>query len=60
MNDIAASQIYYALALAACVGLGVDPRPAYMAINIGALCSVCTPMANSGQALAYGTGGYKF
>lgn len=60
MNDIASSQIYYALALAACVGLGIDPRPIYMAITIGALCSVCTPMANSGQALAYGTGGYKF
>lgn len=58
MNDIASSQIYYAIGIAACVGLGMDPRPVMMAIGIGALTSMWTPMANSGQALNFGSGGY--
>ncbi len=58
MNDIASSQIYYAIGIAACVGLGMDPRPVMMAIGIGALASMWTPMANSGQALNFGSGGY--
>lgn len=59
MNDIASSQIYYAIGIAASVGLGVDPRPIMMAIGIGALTSMWTPMANSGQALNFGSGGYN-
>lgn len=59
MNDIASSQIYYAIGIAACVGLGIDPRPIMMAIGIGALTSMWTPMANSGQALNFGSGGYN-
>ena len=59
MNDIASSQIYLALGIAACVGLNLDPRPVMMAIGIGALTSMWTPMANSGQALNFGSGGYK-
>lgn len=60
MNDIASGQIYSALGIAAAVGLGLDPRPIMMAVSIGALTSTLTPMANSGQALAFGSGGYKF
>ena len=60
MSDLASKEIYTSIALAATVGLGLDPRPVLMAVLIGAFASVLTPMANAGQAICYGSGGYKF
>ncbi len=59
LADTASINIFLALGITACAGLGIDPRPVTMAIEVAALTSILTPMASTQQAVVFGECKFK-
>ena len=58
MNNSSTLNIFRILAAVVAVACGFDARSAMIAVEMGATCSVLTPMASATQAMVFASGGY--
>ena len=58
MNNSSTLNIFRILAAVISVACGFDARAAMIAVEMGATCSVLTPMASATQAMVFAQGGY--
>ena len=60
ITNNAAAALIFPIAFSAGIKLGVDPRPFFIAIAIGASASFATPIGYQTNLIVQGAGGYKF
>lgn len=60
ITNNAAAALIFPIALAAAQQMGVDPKPFFVAITIGASASFSTPIGYQTNLIVQGAGGYKF
>ena len=58
MNNSSTLNIFRILGAVVAVACGFDARSAMIAVEMGATCSVLTPMASATQAMVFAQGGY--
>lgn len=59
MSNTATQSIFVPLAIVTAVSQGIDPRAFCLALNIGTIAAMLTPVGSPSIAIAFGSGNYK-